>query len=277
MNRATLSKGYSHKIYPKIKHRRGATRLKSWLDTLAYLGIPSYDGEPESIFEAGEWNNCFIIDACRLDLYNETYPDDNARKRVTLGSSSPDYVRQTYSDGDYSEVVYVTGNPHFGSHKFNGLTGGREAEEVFHDVFHTWKTDWIEGEGRPSTQAIVRDAKTARKLYPDKKIVVHFMKPHHPFSGYDFSGFNHELDGTYLNSVWSHAERGNISWTEVWEAYKDNLVEIMDLVRPLAKEMDGKTVVTSDHGNLCGENGMGHHPGMRDEKPLREVPWVEFE
>lgn len=275
MSKSQLFRIYKEKIYPKVNHIRGTTRLYQFLGKFAYHGIPEYSGSPESIYEySDEWENCFIIDACRLDLYQEVYPGE-AEKRVSLGSSSPDYVRETYSEGDYSDVVYVTGNPHFSEKKFQELTG-RSPEDVFHTVFHTYDTDWVEGKGRPSTEAIMRDTRTARKLYPDKKVVVHFMKPHHPFDAFDFDGFDKRLDGTYENSVWAYGERGELSWSKIWEAYQANLREIMNALRPLAEEIEGKTVVTSDHGNLCGENGMGHHPGMRSEKPLREVPWVKL-
>jgi len=273
MNRTNPALFYKHRIYPKVKHIRGTTRLKRVLDRLAYLGIPSYSGEPESIYEAGEWDNLFILDACRHDLFEECFSKNS--KRVTLGSSSADYVARTYSEGDYSDVVYVSGNPHTSKEKFRELTG-RDPEKVFHEVFQTWDTDWVEGEGRPSTEAIIRDAKTARKLFPDKKLVVHFMKPHHPFTDYSFDGFNKELDGSYENSVWAYAERGELDWSRVWDAYEATLKQIKPIVEDLGRELDGKSVITSDHGNLVGENGMGHHPANRTEKPLREVPWVEL-
>lgn len=269
-----ISRYYRHKIFPKLNHIRGTTRFKRILDSLAYRTIPKYEGTPNSICDKEEWKNLFIIDACRYDLYKEAFPNENIEKRITLGSSSPDYFRETYTTGDYKDVVYISGNPHIGKSKFKELTG-RLPKNVFHDVFHTYKTDWIEKEGRPSTDAIIRDFKTARKLYPNKKIIVHFMKPHHPFDDFNFSGFNQKLDGSYKNSVWSHAERGNIEWDEVWKAYKCNLYDIMKKVRPLAKASEGLTIITSDHGNFCGENGMGHHPSKRNEKPLREVPWIK--
>lgn len=274
MLRTFPSRFYKHNIYPEIKDRRGATRLKKWLDSFAYQGIPSYNGQPENIFEAGQWDNCFILDACRFDLYRDCFPDEEIEKRVTLGSSSADFVRKTFNEGDFKDVVYVTGNPHFSRSKFYELTG-RKPEDVFHTVFQTWKTDWIEGKGRPSTEAIIRDAKTARNLYPEKKLVVHFMKPHHPFN-YDFTGFDKPLDGSYENSVWAYGERGELSWRNVRKGYSANLLDVMGKVRDLSERLEGETVATSDHGNLCGENGMGHHPSGRDLEPLREVPWVEL-
>lgn len=273
MNRTSLARNYKHKVYPKVKHIRGTTRLKRLFDSLAYVGIPKYEGQPESIFEAGEWDNCFILDACRIDLYNEAFTD--AEKRVSVGSSSADYVARTYSKGDFSDVVYVSGNPHTSKEKFKELTG-RDPVNVFHEIFQTWDTDWVEGEGRPSTEAIIRDARTAKKLFPDKKLVVHFMKPHHPFENFDVSGFDKPLKGNYKESVWAYGELGEISWDQIWNGYKHNLKNIMNDVIPLANELKGVTVLTSDHGNLVGENGMGHHPGNRNEKPLREVPWVKL-
>lgn len=42
-------------------------------------------------------------------------------------------------------------------------------------------TDWDEKSGVVRPEPLIRDAKNARKLFPDKKIIVHFMQPHVPF------------------------------------------------------------------------------------------------
>ena len=43
----------------------------------------------------------------------------------------------------------------------------------------------------------------------------------------------------------------------------------------MVKELDGKVVVTADHGELLGENGhWGHKIGLENTE-LLEVPWLK--
>jgi hypothetical protein len=65
----------------------------------------------------------------------------------------------------------------------------------------------------------------ARKLYPDKKIIPHYLQPYYPFLESDL-----QTDGTPRyskththTSIWHLAERGKVSRSEVWNPYKHNL------------------------------------------------------
>lgn len=46
-----------------------------------------------------------------------------------------------------------------------------------------------------------------------------------------------------------------------------------DLTATPAEVVQGKTVLTSDHGNLVGENNLYGHPAESKAKVLREVSW----
>ncbi|KXB01998.1 hypothetical protein AKJ44_01685 [candidate division MSBL1 archaeon SCGC-AAA261F17] len=61
----------------------------------------------------------------------------------------------------------------------------------------------------------------------------------------------------------------------LYEAYENNLRAALAEVKKLAERLPGKTVVTSDHGELLGEDGLYGH-GWRHPL-LREVPWLEVE
>jgi hypothetical protein len=121
-------------------------------------------------------------------------------------------------------------------------------------------------------EAAIKDVKTAEKLFPEKRKIIHFMQPHHPFiesdivdtSGFDEDEFAHE---------WDEARKGEISNSEIKEAYEKNLDLVLHEANELLPELSGKTVITSDHGNLIGEQGMYSHPPYKDLEPLRKVPW----
>lgn len=66
-------------------------------------------------------------------------------------------------------------------------------------------------------------------------------------------------------------------WTkqkEVWEAYRGNLKLVIEEENKLTEELEGKVVLTSDHGNCIGKYGIyAHPPGLR-VKELVKVPGV---
>lgn len=111
---------------------------------------------------------------------------------------------------------------------------------------------------------------TANRLFPDKRIIGHYLQPHCPFvseeAEYDGFGVSKQND-----TVWNRAERGEISQERAWNGYKHNLELLKDAVDAL-KNLEGKTLVTSDHGNFVGENKLYGHPGGMKHRPLREVP-----
>lgn len=274
MNAAsTLYKNYQHRIYPRIQDKRGATRLRSVLNRLSLRNLESYTGAPQSIFEAEDWDNLFILDACRHDLYEEV-TGRSVPKRVTLGSSSRDYIQHTYRDRTCNDVVYITGNPYFHTSYFPELTG-QKTGDVFHDISHVYLNRWDDEHGTVLADDMVAAAQEAAEQYPAKRKVVHFMQPHLPFVPNRVGdGFTQEHTGS--DNVWKRCERGEISADEAWVAYKENLRYVLPHVHRLAEQLGRTTVVTADHGNLVGEGGRFSHPGGCDAKVLREVPWHEL-
>jgi hypothetical protein len=59
--------------------------------------------------------------------------------------------------------------------------------------------------------------------------------------------------------------------------HEENLRGALDSVAPVARSLDGRVVVTSDHGEAFGEEGVwGHHVETHIPE-LVEVPWLEVE
>ncbi len=60
------------------------------------------------------------------------------------------------------------------------------------------------------------------------------------------------------------------------EAYRENLLVVMESVALMLSSLDGlKVAITSDHGEFLGEGGMYSHPCGRDHPLLRTVPYFE--
>ena len=57
--------------------------------------------------------------------------------------------------------------------------------------------------------------------------------------------------------------------------YEDNLRIVLKSISNLIDDLDGKTVITSDHGEAFGEQGIWEHPLETHIPVLIEVPWLE--
>ena len=265
-----IYKKYNYDFLPQIKHIRGTTRLKEHLKALAVRGI-NKPGESDAIDEK-DWNNLIILDAARYDTYKQTL-NSKSDHRITQESHSRGFIRENFSKGDWSDTVVITANPFYNSESFEELTG-RTLEDTFETIFHVWETDWNSEEGTVMPEKMVEKAFTAEKLFPEKRKIIHMMQPHHPFIGSDIEdpGFGDTRNKeTEYEKVWKRTAKGEIPHQKVVEGYLQNHRLVKPHLEKL-KELSGKTVVTADHGNLLGENGLYGHPSG-NLKPLRKVPW----
>lgn len=62
------------------------------------------------------------------------------------------------------------------------------------------------------------------------------------------------------------------------EFYRSNLETVLTYASDLVDSLEGKTVVTSDHSELLGEEGRyGHDSAHEKCDLLYEVPWLEIQ
>jgi hypothetical protein len=59
--------------------------------------------------------------------------------------------------------------------------------------------------------------------------------------------------------------------------HEENLREAMEYAARMARSLDGNVVVTSDHGEAFGEEGVWGHHIETHIPPLVEVPWLDVE
>lgn len=247
-----------------------------------------YPGYGDAIRVVDEdWDNLLVLDACRYDLFEETVDVegfDEYQRVECLGSATPEWTKRNFAGGSFGDTVYVSGNPQTTKH----------APGAFHHIEEVWRTDF-DDELRTVLPGAVADAtREANERFPDKRLVVHFMQPHRPFVGSDDPHFGVVYDRDRIvaddrdltdgrpgpRDPWMALEDGETTLDRLWVAYRENLEFAMETVWPLIDALDGKTVVTSDHGNLIGERGWplplklyGHPTGVRLEG-LVTVPWA---
>lgn len=75
-----------------------------------------------------------------------------------------------------------------------------------------------------------------------------------------------------MESAWRTVGRERLR-----QAYAENLKAVLKQVAELVEHLSGKIVITSDHGELLGEDRCYAHPTGSDHRILREVPWLVIE
>jgi len=237
---------------------------------------------------AADWDTLVILDGCRYDLFEtkNTIPG-RLEKRHSRGSSTPEFLQKNIVE-TYNDCVYVTANPQY---VVQGIDGG------FHTIVDVWDTDWDSELGTVPPQVVTKRALEAQRNYPNKRLLIHYMQPHYPFIGSKgqqlpqpnkFEIQRNEIKGedkdhTTIDDTWTLLKRGEVSKSEVVDAYRENLELVFPHIKTLLKQIDGRTIVTSDHGNLYGERVFpfiskryGHPTGIHAEN-LVTVPWLIIE
>jgi len=240
-----------------------------------------------SNFMKEDWDNLVILDACRYDLFTEVdYPDGELDFRVSMGSATPEFLFNIFNGETYHDTVYVTANPMYRT---------KNLDNVFHYVDDVWQDFWDDDKKTVRPEAMKDASIRAEKEFPNKRIISHFMQPHYPFIGElakqigSHSGYEktyRQVTGDTASrdnpTVWSMLESGDVSKKVVWDAYRENLEIVLPHLVELHQNLSGKTVITSDHGNLLGEKTYplgkpiyGHPSGYRHDG-LNKVPWLEM-
>lgn len=81
------------------------------------------------------------------------------------------------------------------------------------------------------------------------------------------------LQNLDLRSLFSVMRNG--SRETLLRFHEENLRHVMVSIQKIVKEVDGKVIITSDHGEAYGEQGIWGHHIETHIPPLVEVPWLE--
>lgn len=219
-----------------------------------------------------DWDTLILLDACRYDMFAERVPfNGELKSRISLGSTSEEFLRQNFEDSKYHDTVYVNANVYFPR---VGLDQNRTFYSVI-DLLDEWDEDLEIAHPETVTEA----AREAHKQFPNKRVIAHYMQPHIPFIGERGREITEQAGN---RNAWVPFRSGNhpISIEELWTGYNENLDLVFDYVEDLLNEIHGKVVISADHGNMVGERQgpiptkrmFGHPYGVYSER-LIKVPW----
>ena len=251
-----------------------------------------------------DWNYLIILDACRYDVFAREIVnwdiDGELKRRISRGSNTPEFLLENFvyrvlpfsidtimsDDPIYDDIIYITANPYV-SYYVSGM---------FFKIVPVWLHGWNDQFKTVLPETVYEyTLRYVRKYGDRKRYIIHFMQPHEPyvpllkeFKGLPITGFSCAVKEVLMKRVNQIPDRclldlvqeGKFSKDVAFKGYVENLRFAIPYVEKLCKLLNGKIVVTSDHGEAFGEyihpivpyKVWGHPKGYRT-KELIEVPW----
>ena len=279
-----------------------------------------------------KWDILIVLDACRYDIYSQLYTEyfeGDLERVISPASSTIEWCQKVFR-AKHDDVVYISANPYINSKvQINGF----KATEFFYKIVDVWGWGWDDELGTVHPEMVNKAARQAKRAYPKKRLIIHYLQPHAPYIGgkSHLAGFPIPKPGGYVPlrglqkshdakipflKTWSKflgnaivklvssiarycsfgdrvdwkirqwlgmspagpmdAMRRSVGITGLRRAYIENLRLVLSYVRTLVKTLEGKIIITTDHGERLGENGhFGHVSGSTDPL-LRMIPWFQL-
>lgn len=266
------------KIEGGISSRKAVSPISRLFNPLINVAFRLKYGEGINVMDE-DWDTLILLDACRYDDFKARCgPEGNLESHISRGSDSPEFIKENFVGREPHDTVYVTANPHV--HMVD--------ENVFHAVIDDPLSNWDEKTKCVRPEEVTEAAIRAHEEYPNKRIIVHYMQPHDPPLGPTGDELREQID---LGGVETSAEssevrlfeavaNGDIEVKKARKAYRETLDIVLEDVEELLAEIDGRVVVSADHGEMFGEQPypilgrLYEHYRHPHTAELCKVPWL---
>lgn len=226
----------------------------------------------ESIFER-DWDVLIVLDAARHDEVTradlskidvETHESLNS-----VASCTWQWIPRTFFDPSappLDEVAYLSANPH---------SDGLSAEE-FGILDEPWRYAWSEDLGTVEPRTVTDRAIEICRDTSYNRTIIQYLQPHAPYLTPECQEMNTATFGTQKESIFSKVITGEVDISKAVQGYRETLQQVLTEVALLLSNIDAKKVViTADHGEAFGEQGIYEHPPDMYIDSLVTVPWIE--
>jgi len=252
-------------------------QMLAWELNRAYfssINETDFNDEGIDIFEA-DWDTLVVLDACRADEFEENADLPGVTEsRRSKASMTREWVRANFLKRELHDTVYVTA-----INQIQHFPEGLQPE--LHDLIWPQREDALISVGEMRTlppNVITEHATRAHKKYPNKRIIVHYGQPHQPYLGPTSEKLSWGGGDFHQNITQSDATHQDII-----EAYRETLDIVLDEVNSLIDDVEGRIVISADHGEMLGERQRpvpikhyGHPAGIYLDE-LVAVPWHVYE
>jgi hypothetical protein len=228
-----------------------------------------YNPEGMRIFEQ-DWDNLIILDACRFDKFVDHISlNGSLQSQISRGSTTKEWIRGNFEGIKQLDTVYISDNPWYGR-----LYDKIDSELYY---YHIGERDAFSGAvTHPTT--MTDNAIEQVQRFPNKRVIIHYLQPHAPW--FDRNG-EEQFDYPIVNPY--AIPKSRVNHTEIEQAYEDSLALVLEEIERLLEQLDGKTVITADHGELLNDTfsslpirGYGHPEGIYVDE-LVKIPWFVLE
>lgn len=226
-----------------------------------------------------DWDTLILLDACRYDDFKDLNEiSGDLSSRISQGVDSNEFIRKNFVGQDLSDTVYVTANPHV----------SLVSDDVFSETITEPMSNWDSDLQCVRPSQVTSSAVKAHRQYPNKRIIVHYMQPHDPPLGptaselreeFEIHGASPEENSSRGKRVMELVASGEIPEEKAHRAYRETLEIVLDEVSSLLEQVDGKVVISADHGEMFGEQPypvlgrLYEHYQNPKTKELCKVPW----
>lgn len=229
-----------------------------------------------------EWDILIVLDACRYDVFKELFGKTfKVEKAVTEGTCTIEWFYKTFTVNNvvWKDVIYISGSPYIGRHTVKHDNMEYNPLRHFANVVEVWKYAFtrIGYAYTVNPFHVMKQLFIQNRLHRDKKFIVHFMQPHAPYPMcYPLQKYFTMNMSSPDFKLWEALRNNEVDRELVIRCYKQNLLWVMGFVFTILNLFRGKKIViTSDHAECFGENGVVNHPCYRhDVEPLKTVPLV---
>lgn len=248
-----------------------------------------------------DWEVAVILDACRYDYFQKHYKKYLPKGKLTKAKGAErtiHWLTENFPKAKYN-LTYISGHPAINS---QAVVWGIDWKKKVAKVVDAW----AHGELQNGTIDPKMVTDMALQNITSRRMIVHYMQPHTPYKcetenlsqlvAKKQSSLRkrivkrilklpqpivraiHFLRNTAgLKSSTQKHYTSKYTDADLHEMYAENVRWTFTEVRRLIQNMPGKKiVVTADHGELLGEDGLYFHPPGCNHPILRTVPYYEI-
>lgn len=166
----------------------------------------------KDLIKERKWDYLIILDACRYDYFERIYKDflkkGNLQKVISPGSCTEEWLKKTFQNENYEDLVYVSSMPHINS---KGIDVYDFKSDCFKDVLDVWDFGWNKELETVPPQEVNNGTMRALEKYPHSRMVIHYAQPHGPYLHLKTKEKNKTNHSTEPKPIlkWLHAPSSN--------------------------------------------------------------------